>query len=158
MNAIAPVASVPPLSAIQTSKQPGQPAPSATKQRQAFQNTVGSLFYGEMIKALRSGVGKPAYLHGGRAEEMFQGQMDQEIASALAKSHGARFIEELYQRFLVDHPEGTAPQSSELSALVQSVNSASTVESAQAAAWARPSTSVSRMTTGAGVIPALNRK
>ena len=35
----------------------------------AFQDAVGGLFFGQMIKALRSGVGKPAYLHGGQAEK-----------------------------------------------------------------------------------------
>lgn len=124
----------------------------------AFQDTVGSLFYGEMIKAMRSGVGKPAYIHGGQAEEMFQAQMDQEVAANFARSHGAPLVEKLYQRFLIDHPEGRTSQPAELSSLRQTVNSAPSVEAAQASTWARPLTSVARNTTGTPVISALNRK
>ena len=31
---------------------------------------LGETFYGQMIKAMRSSVGKPAYFHGGRGEEV----------------------------------------------------------------------------------------
>jgi hypothetical protein len=128
-----------------------------------------------MMKALRKGVGKPAYLHGGQAEDMFQAQMDQQVAENLAKSHGGAFVKDLYQRFLIDHPENQPKQSAELSSLAQTAKSAPAAEgvffslaitaksapaaeSAQAASWARPLTSVSRNTTGTGVIPAMNRK
>lgn len=155
MNAIAPVTDIPSLSAITPAVQRGN---GPITQKQAFQEAVGGLFYAQMIKALRQGVGKPAYIHGGQAEEMFQEQMDQQVASNFARTHSAGFVEELYQRFLIDHPEGPAKQSSELSSLVQAAKSASAMESAQQAAWARPSTSGAGNTTRTGVIPALNRK
>ena len=129
-----------------------------SEMRAAFQETVAGLLFGQMIKALRSGVGKPAYLHGGPAEDMFQAQMDQEVAESLAKSHGGMFIDNLYARFLIDHPERRPARPAELSPLTQAANSASAVESVQAATWSRSLTSGSGITSGTGVIPALNRK
>jgi hypothetical protein len=84
----------------------GDRGDSTDELRATFQDAVGSLFYGQMIKALRSGVGKPAYFHGGQAEEMFQAQMDQQVAADLARDHADGFVEELFQRFLVDHGRG----------------------------------------------------
>lgn len=124
----------------------------------SFQHAVGGLLFGQLIKSLRQGVGKPAYIHGGQAEEMFQAQMDQKIAEDLATQHGGALVKDLYQRFLIDHPV-SAPQSSQpVASLAQTVKSASTEESAQDATWARPTTSGSRNTTGTGVISTLYRK
>jgi hypothetical protein len=53
---------------------------SADELRNQFTQFVGETFYGQMIKAMRSTVGKPAYFHGGRGEEVFQGQLDQQLA------------------------------------------------------------------------------
>ena len=54
--------------------------------REKFTQFVGEAFYGQMIKAMRSTVGKPAYFHGGRAEEVFKGQLDQTMAEQLTKT------------------------------------------------------------------------
>lgn len=139
----------------------GTPSPAAaepSEMREAFQQAVGGLFFGQLIKALRSGVGKPAYLHGGQAEDLFQAQMDQHFAESLSKSHGAPLVEELYQRFLVDHPEGAKDTDSALLSLTQSSKSALQAEPVQEASWARPLNSGSRNTIDTAVIPALNRK
>ena len=161
MSSLAPVSAVSPTPSLASLVQPRGAAtasPSPDQMRQTFQEAVGSLFYGQMIKALRSGVGKPAYIHGGQAEEMFQGQMDQQVAENLARHQGGALVEDLYQRFLVDHPEGREQAPAELSALLQSVKSLPTAESAQEASWARPLTSGSRNTIDTAVIPVLNRK
>ena len=56
--------------------------------REAFDDFVGQTFYGTLLKEMRKTVGEPAYFHGGRAEEIFQSQLDQtlveEISSATA--------------------------------------------------------------------------
>lgn len=145
MNSISPIAA---------NSSASEPSPQQTK----FQEAVGGILFGEMLKSLRKGVGKPAYIHGGQGEDMFQAQMDQIVAENMAKSHGGALVRDLYQRYLVDHPETTPKQSAELSSLTQTANSATAAQSAQAASWARPVTSVSRNTTGTGVIPAMNRK
>jgi peptidoglycan hydrolase FlgJ len=63
-----------------------------------FTQFVGETFYGQMFKAMRSTVGKPAYFYGGRAEEVFQGQLDQTMAQELTKSTAATFAEPMFER------------------------------------------------------------
>lgn len=80
--------------------------------RETFTQFVGETFYGQMIKSLRSTVGKPAYFHGGRAEEVFQGQLNQALAEHLTEATADRFTEPLLrQQFphLVEEPALPAP-------------------------------------------------
>ena len=69
------------------------------KLREVFQDFTAGQFYGQMLKALRSTQGEAAYFHGGTAEEIFQGQMDQLIAEDLARHHGAQFSEPMFRLF-----------------------------------------------------------
>jgi peptidoglycan hydrolase FlgJ len=62
-----------------------------------FTQFVGETFYGQMIKAMRSTVGKPAYFYGGRGEEVFQGQLDQHLAQHLTEATAAKFAEPLFE-------------------------------------------------------------
>jgi Rod binding domain-containing protein len=66
--------------------------------RERFTQFVGEAFFGQMIKAMRSTVGKPAYFHGGRAEEVFQGQLNQQLAEHLTEASAARFAEPMFDR------------------------------------------------------------
>ena len=52
-----------------------------------------------MLKALRQTQGQPAYFHGGQAEQIFQSQLDQQVAEDLARDHGAAFAEPLFSSF-----------------------------------------------------------
>src|SRR6266404_2839341 len=52
--------------------------------REKFDAFVGESFYGQMLQAMHKTVGKTAYFHGGRAEEAFQGQLDQVLSSKLS--------------------------------------------------------------------------
>lgn len=74
------------------------PAPGRSVEA-AFNDFVAGTFYKQMIKSLRSGLGKPAYFHGGQAEEIFQSQMDQKVAEDLAAKHGAAFSGPLFDAF-----------------------------------------------------------
>lgn len=67
--------------------------------RQAFQKFVAGTFYKQMLKSLRQTQGQPAYFHGGQAEEVFRGQMDQEVAEQLAETRGATFSDSLFDAF-----------------------------------------------------------
>ena len=67
--------------------------------QEAFQEFVAGTFYKEMLKALRSTQNEPAYFHGGYAENVFQGQLDQTIAEDLARTQGAAFSEPLFSAF-----------------------------------------------------------
>ena len=66
--------------------------------QEKFTQFVGEAFYGQMFKAMRSTVGKPAYFHGGRAEEIFQGQLDQTMSEQLTKSTASKFAEPMFER------------------------------------------------------------
>jgi Rod binding domain-containing protein len=63
-----------------------------------FTQFVGEAFYGQMFKAMRSTVGKAAYFNGGRAEEVFQGQLDQTMSEQLTKTTASKFAEPMFER------------------------------------------------------------
>ncbi|MCH8850038.1 MAG: rod-binding protein [Chloroflexi bacterium] len=67
--------------------------------RKTFQQFVGQTLFGQMLKAMRSTVGKPAYFHGGRAEEIFRQQLDQVLAEKLAKASGEQFSQPMFDLF-----------------------------------------------------------
>jgi hypothetical protein len=66
--------------------------------RETFTQFVGEMFYGQMFKAMRQTVGKPAYFHGGRAEDAFQGQLDQTMTEQLTKASASKFAEPMFER------------------------------------------------------------
>jgi Rod binding domain-containing protein len=74
-------------------------AKSDEEARKAFQSFVGQTFFGEMLKAMRKTQDKPAYFHGGRAEEIFQQQLDQVLAEKLAETSAASFSDPMYELF-----------------------------------------------------------
>lgn len=65
----------------------------------AFQSFVGETLFGQMLKAMRKTVNKPAYFHGGRAEEVFSQQLDQILAEKMARSDGAKYSNAMYDLF-----------------------------------------------------------
>lgn len=69
------------------------------KLRQAFDGFVGETFFSQMLSAMRKTVGEPAYFHGGRAEEVFQGQLDQMLAERLTVSSAAQFTGPMFELF-----------------------------------------------------------
>jgi len=67
--------------------------------REAFDSFVGQTFYGEMLKAMRKSVHKPAYFHGGRAEEIFQGQLDQVLSEKMTEASADQFTGPMFELF-----------------------------------------------------------
>ncbi|MFW6169868.1 MAG: rod-binding protein [Planctomycetota bacterium] len=67
--------------------------------KEAFQDFVGQTFFGQMLGAMRKTVDKPAYLHGGRAEEVFRSQLDQVLAEKMSDASAESFSEPMYQLF-----------------------------------------------------------
>ena len=82
----------------------------ASELKEAFQGFVGETFFQMMLKSMRTMHDKPAYMHGGQAEDIFQSQLDQKMASDLAQNSGATFTSDLYELFQLQlrHP---APES-----------------------------------------------
>lgn len=54
--------------------------------RKVFHQFVGETLYGQMLKSMRETQEKPAYFHGGRAEELFQGQLDQMLVEKMTQA------------------------------------------------------------------------
>jgi peptidoglycan hydrolase FlgJ len=67
--------------------------------RKAFDSFVGETFYGQMLKSLRQSQNKPAYFYGGRAEEIFQGQLDQVLAQKLSNTSADKFSGPMFELF-----------------------------------------------------------
>ena len=95
---ISPIASQQTHALMQAGGVPARNDPK--KVREAFDTFVGETFYGQMLKALRKTVDKPAYFHGGRAEEVFQAQFDQIVAQQLAKSNAGAFTGPMFDQFM----------------------------------------------------------
>ena len=69
--------------------------------REAFDQFVGQTFYGHLLASMRKTVGKPAYFHGGRAEEIFQQQLDQVLAEQLTSASAEELTGPMYDLFML---------------------------------------------------------
>ena len=67
--------------------------------RKQFDGFVGETFYGQMLSAMRKTVDKPAYFHGGRAEEAFRGQLDQILSTKMAEASAGSFSGPMFELF-----------------------------------------------------------
>ena len=80
---------------------PSNPSAGSPELRQAFQDFVGQTFFAEMIKACRSGQQPSVYFNGGRAEEIFQGQLDQVLSEELSKSSADKIADPMFELFML---------------------------------------------------------
>lgn len=67
--------------------------------REKFQDFVGQTFFAEMIKSLRTSQKGSAYFNGGRAEEIFQGQFDQQMAEHLSDASAKAISDPMFELF-----------------------------------------------------------
>jgi Rod binding domain-containing protein len=65
----------------------------------AFQDFVGQTFFGQMIASMRSTQNETPYFNGGRAEKIFQGQLDQVLTEELSESSAEKVAEPMYKLF-----------------------------------------------------------
>lgn len=91
-----------PASAL-TSKDTMKPA-NPEELKDAFGDFVGNTFYGQLIASMRKTVDKSAYFHGGRGEEVFQGQLDQMLAETLSDSTKEQFAGPMFEQFMLRRP------------------------------------------------------
>jgi Rod binding domain-containing protein len=80
-----------------TAPTPKKPEPA----REAFRQFVGEAVFGQMLSSMRKTVHKAPYFHGGRAEETFQGQLDQELAKNIAQTSADRFADPMFDLFML---------------------------------------------------------
>src|SRR5688500_10077305 len=86
-------------SALAQGATPGKSASEQHELREVFDDFVGQTFYGQMLSAMRKTVDKPAYFHGGHAEEVFQAQLDQTLAERLADATAEQFTGPMFELF-----------------------------------------------------------
>ncbi len=98
----------------------------AQNTKKAFTQFVGETFYGTMLKSMRKTTSEPAYFHGGQAEELFQGQLDQQIASDMAGNGSSGLAEALFKNqfpreaaLLASHEANQKPSQANLADLDQ---------------------------------------
>ena len=72
--------------------------------KDAFSDFVGNTFYGQLIASMRKTLDKPAYFHGGRGEEVFQGQLDQMLAEKLSDATQEQFAGPMFELFMLGRP------------------------------------------------------
>jgi peptidoglycan hydrolase FlgJ len=73
------------------------PRGDSAETRQAFDQFVGESLFGQMLKAMRKTQHKAAYFNGGRAEEIFQQQLDQVLVEKLSRTSGDKLSKGMYQ-------------------------------------------------------------
>ena len=81
-----------------TGTSPEQRLADAQELQQVFRQFVGESFYGQLLKSMRSTQGKPAYFDGGRAEEVFRGQLDQVLAEKMAEADADRIADPMFRQ------------------------------------------------------------
>jgi flagellar protein FlgJ len=67
--------------------------------RENFTQFVGETLFGSMLASMRKSVGKPAYMHGGRTEEVFQKQLDQAMVEELTEASAESFANPMFELF-----------------------------------------------------------
>jgi Rod binding domain-containing protein len=70
----------------------------AEEVRDTFRQFVGEAFFGQMLKSMRSTQGKPAYFHGGHAEEVFQGQLDQMMSEKMTEASADQIADPMFRQ------------------------------------------------------------
>jgi hypothetical protein len=74
---------------------------SPTEVKKAFTDFVGQTMFGQALASMRKTIDKPAYFHGGRAEEVFQGQLDQILSEKLTEASAESFAGPMYDMFML---------------------------------------------------------
>jgi peptidoglycan hydrolase FlgJ len=64
-----------------------------------FTQFVGQTLFGQMLSSMRDTQEKPAYFHGGRAEEIFQSQLDQVLVEELTAASGDSIAGPMFDLF-----------------------------------------------------------
>jgi len=70
-----------------------------TQLRKAADEVVGQVFYGTMLRQLRSSTLQGKYGHGGRGEEVFQAQLDQVLANRAGAAQSSDMSDAIVKRY-----------------------------------------------------------
>jgi len=75
------------------------PKPENEDLRKAFQDFVGQTLFSQMISSMRSTQDGAAYFDGGRAEKIFQGQLDQILSEELSEASASKISDPMFKLF-----------------------------------------------------------
>jgi len=82
---------------------PSQPFDAATRTagddeefRKVFHQFAGQTMFGQMLKSMRETQQKPAYIHGGRTEEIFQEQLDNVLVEKMTAATPYSFSDNMF--------------------------------------------------------------
>ena len=67
--------------------------------RKAFQDFVGQTLFSQMIASMRKTQEGAAYFNGGRAEKIFQGQLDQVLSEKLSEASASKISDPMFKLF-----------------------------------------------------------
>ena len=67
--------------------------------RKAFQDFVGQTLFSQMITSMRKTQEGAAYFNGGRAEKIFQGQLDQILSEELSNASASKISDPMFKLF-----------------------------------------------------------
>lgn len=67
--------------------------------REVFRDFVGQTLFAQMLRSMRRTLGRPAYFHGGRFEEVFQAELDRIIVEKAARKDGENFADHMFELF-----------------------------------------------------------
>ena len=70
----------------------------AEKLQDTYRTFVGESYFGQLLKSMQSTVGKPAYFHGGQAEEIFRGQLYQMMAQDMTKASADQIADPMFKQ------------------------------------------------------------
>lgn len=73
--------------------------PEGEDLRKAFQDFVGQTLFSQMISSMRSTQDEAAYFNGGRAEKIFQGQLDQILSEELSEASASKISDPMFKLF-----------------------------------------------------------
>ena len=76
-----------------------KPKPEGEDLRKAFQDFVGQTLFSQMISSMRSTQDGAAYFDGGRAEKIFQGQLDQILSEELSEASASKISDPMFKLF-----------------------------------------------------------
>jgi peptidoglycan hydrolase FlgJ len=67
--------------------------------RESFNDFVGQTFFGQLLSSMRSTQEEAPYFNGGRAEKIFQGQLDQVLTEELSESSASKIADPMFKLF-----------------------------------------------------------
>lgn len=75
-----------------------------SEMQSTFREFVGKTLFGQMLASMHKTHDKASYFHGGRAEEIFQQQLDQVMVEEITESSAAQIADPMYELFNMSRP------------------------------------------------------